>query len=102
MRSQRKSLRGGAATALPAPYFAASLEQPAAAAGRDLLTPIASGLVRNRIGGFVPSVGEPFVAAASQYIAPLALFAGYKLLNRTKRNKKIRRSAKKRSTVRRR
>ena len=102
MRSQRKNLRGGAATALPAPYFAASLEQPAAAAGRDLLTPIASGLVRNRIGGFVPSVGEPFVAAASQYIAPLALFAGYKLLNRTKRNKKIRRSAKKRSTVRRR
>ncbi len=98
--------RGGGITALPGQYFNASgLAQPDAGAGRDLLIPLAPGMIRNRIGGFVPSVGEPFVAAAGQYIAPLALLAGYRLLGKsnTRRNKIIRRrSLKKRKTVRRR
>ena len=40
-------------------------------------------------GGFVPSVMGGFVNAASKYIVPIALFAGYKLL--TKKAKKTRR-----------
>ena len=32
-------------------------------------------------GGFLPSIGEPFVAAAAKYIAPLALFGLYRFLN---------------------
>lgn len=91
----RKKKVGG--SNYPAPYFnAAGLTQPQAAAGRDILTiqpngaVIRSGLpVQNYpsavTGGFVPSVGEPFVSAAAQYITPLALFAGYKLLNKSKK-----------------
>ena len=33
-------------------------------------------------GGFVPSVMDGFVTAASQFIVPLALYSGYKLLSR--------------------
>ena len=32
-------------------------------------------------GGFLPSIGEPFGAAVGKYIAPLALFGIYKLIN---------------------
>jgi hypothetical protein len=35
-------------------------------------------------GGFLPSIGEPFAAAAAKYIAPLALFGMYRFLNPTK------------------
>jgi len=38
-------------------------------------------------GGFVPSVMGNFVASASKYITPLALFAAYKLMKHpTKRS----------------
>jgi hypothetical protein len=39
-------------------------------------------------GGFIPSIMEPFVASCSKYVVPLALFAGYKLMNTKKRSKK--------------
>ena len=32
-------------------------------------------------GGFLPSIGEPFVAAVGKYIAPLALFGIYRFIN---------------------
>ena len=37
-------------------------------------------------GGFLPSIGEPFVAAVAKYVAPLALFGIYKFM--TRKNKK--------------
>jgi len=37
-------------------------------------------------GGFYPSVMGSFVAAASKYVVPIALFAGYRLMKKgTKR-----------------
>ena len=39
-------------------------------------------------GGFIPSIMEPFVASCSKYVVPLALFAGYKLMNTKKRSTK--------------
>ena len=37
---------------------------------------------RKSRGGFVPSIMDGFVTAASQFIVPLALYSGYKLLSR--------------------
>lgn len=95
-RRNRSKRSGGAATAFPLKYFNPQAEEPAASSGRDLLH--ASGLgVRPKIGGnrktrrnknkksrggFVPSVMDGFVVAASKYITPIALFAGYKLMTR--------------------
>ena len=39
-------------------------------------------------GGFIPTVMEGFCMAASKYIVPLSLFAGYKWMTRSKRDKK--------------
>jgi hypothetical protein len=39
-------------------------------------------------GGFVPTIMEGFCMAASKYIVPLALFAGYKWMTRSKKDKK--------------
>jgi hypothetical protein len=39
-------------------------------------------------GGFIPTVMEGFCVAASKYIVPLALFAGYKWMTRSKKDKK--------------
>ncbi len=89
--------RGGAATAFPLKYFDASASEPAVSAGRDLLKAIPPIGVRPRIGGgsrrvikkhkkqrggFVPSVMGGFISAASKYIVPIALFAGYKMMTR--------------------
>jgi hypothetical protein len=41
---------------------------------------------KRQFGGFVPSVMGNFVEAASKYIVPLVLYAGYNML--TKKNKK--------------
>jgi len=35
-------------------------------------------------GGFLPSIGESFVAAAAKYVAPLALYGIYKFATRKK------------------
>ena len=40
---------------------------------------------RKQKGGFLPSIGEPFAAAAAKYIAPLALYGVYRFLNPVKR-----------------
>ena len=36
-------------------------------------------------GGFIPTVMEGFCMAASKYIVPLALFAGYKWMTRSQK-----------------
>jgi hypothetical protein len=46
-------------------------------------------------GGFIPSIMEPFVGAASQYVTPLALFAGYGLMQRKQTKRKAKRSTRK-------
>jgi len=95
---------------MPAKYVGAPLEQPAASSGRDLLQPnqqmirsvIGGKRSRKRVhrrkskarkskkrqsGGFLPSIGEPFVAAVGKYIAPLALFGIYRFINKSKTRK---------------
>ena len=86
------------------------LNQPSAAAGScrlqptmDMIRPKIGGRRRTRKahkkatrkhkqkGGFLPSIGEPFVAAVSKYISPLALFGIYKFMNGTKKTRKGRR-----------
>jgi hypothetical protein len=86
--------RGGAATVMPLKYFDNNAQTPSAGQGVDLLKATAPMSVRPRIGGrrrktkggFVPTVMDGFVAAASKYIVPIALFAGYKLM--TKKGKR--------------
>ncbi len=86
---------------MPLSYYNPGAAEPDANAGRDLLKAIPPLGIRPKIGGrrhrskkhhtrrhhrvrggFVPSVMDGFVAAASKYIVPLALFAGYKLMTR--------------------
>ena len=95
---KRNTLRkGGAATAFPLSYFDG--KAPVSAdAGRNLL--VAEGMgIRSKIGGkrsksssrrrskrrggFVPSVMGNFMASASKYIVPIALFAGYKMVKKS-------------------
>jgi hypothetical protein len=92
---------------MPLAYFgvAPQMGMPVAAGG-DVLIPHGS-LIRPRIGGctkrskqrkqtkrrkqrggFVPTIMEGFCMAASKYIVPLALFAGYKWMTRSKKGKK--------------
>jgi hypothetical protein len=42
---------------------------------------------RKQRGGFLPSIGEGFVAAAAKYAAPLALLGLYKLMNKPTRKR---------------
>ena len=99
----RSKRRNGGATVMPLSYYNPGAVEPAANAGRDLLKSIGPIGIRPRIGGkyrrytkknkktkggFVPSVMEGFVVAASKYITPLALFAGYKLMTK-KKGKKV-------------
>ena len=94
----------------PLKYYNSMAVEPSAAPGRDLLytvgntvrsaIPIMGGNKRGtrskrskrgtyrKRGGFVPSVMGGFVEAASKYIVPLALFAGYKLMTKKKRRTK--------------
>lgn len=111
-RRNSKKRRGGYASPLPLSYFDGKAPDVSAAAGRDLLR--ASGLGvrpsigpvtygfnkiggrrRTKKGGFYPSVMGNFTHAASKYIVPMALYAGYKML------KKSQKKSEKRSTRRR-
>ena len=99
----RRTRRGGAATAMPLDYFGiptlSSLQGPGSnllATRGSLIRPAIGGkrvtkrTHRRRIrGGFYPSVMGNFIAVASKYITPIALFAGYKLM--TRKTKKHRR-----------
>lgn len=42
---------------------------------------------RKQKGGFVPSVGEAFAAAAAKYITPIALYGLYRFINNKKTRK---------------
>jgi len=104
-RNKSKKRNGGAATAFPLKYFDTSAAEPDASAGHNLLTAMPPIGVRPRIGGrrktnrktkrkantrrhrkitggFIPSIMDSFVVAASKYIVPISLFAGYKLMTR--------------------
>ena len=94
--------KGGAATVMPLQYYNPGAASPSASAGRDLLGAIPPIGVRLKIGGkhkkmrksrkttggFIPSIMDGFVAAASRFIVPVALFAGYKLLTRKQKKHK--------------
>ena len=47
---------------------------------------------RRQRGGFLPSIGEGFAAAAAQYAAPIALLGLYKLFNKKSTRKQGRRT----------
>ena len=103
-RNKSKKRNGGAATVMPLQYYSPDAREPSAGVGRDLLGAMPPIGVRPKIGGkrsrrhprrkhstrrhhkvkggFGPSVMDVFVAAASKYFVPLALFAGYKLMTR--------------------
>jgi hypothetical protein len=101
-RNKSKRRNGGGPTVWPLQYFNSDHRVPSAGPGQDILGAHIPMIVRPRIGGkhrklrkvkrhrktrktnggFVPSVMDGFVAAASQFIVPLALYSGYKLLSR--------------------
>ena len=96
-KNKSRTRKGGAATVMPLQYYNPNADVSSANAGRDLLKAIPPLGIRPKIGGkrrktrktkggFVPSIMEGFVSAASKYIVPIALFAGYKLM--TRKNKK--------------
>ena len=114
----KKNQRAGQYGPMPLKYFDDSLTGPSAPAGHDLLKAVGPLGVRPMIGpvdvgpatmcsrggkrrkatrrrktkgGFVPSVMGNFLEAASKYIVPVALFAGYKLMTRKKSKKRSRR-----------
>jgi hypothetical protein len=107
---KNKNKRNGGGP-FPLKYYDPMASEPAAAPGRDLLEAMPPLGVRPKIGGkrrtykkarktrggFVPSVMGNFIAAASKYIVPVALFAGYKLMTR-----KGKRASRRRHTRRRR
>lgn len=95
----------------PPKYVNAPIAQPSAAAGSCLLTP--TGLAIRPVipmmkggkgqsrrctvckrkkalkGGFLPSVGQSFAAAAQKYVAPIAMYGMYKFMTRkSKKSKK--------------
>lgn len=92
---------------MPMRFLDPSSTLPNASAGSSMLKtfgnmirPQIGGSKRNRHrkGGFVPSVMEGFVSATSKYIAPMAMYAAYKFVNRPTKG----RSAKGRKTSKRR
>ena len=105
MKRSRRSKRSRGGAPLPLAYFGAAhqIGMPVAAGG-DIMIPNGS-LIRPRIGGgskrgkrtkrtkrtkkqnggFIPTVMEGFCMAASKYIVPLSLFAGYKWMTRSKK-----------------
>lgn len=101
MSCYRKS---GGASPLPLDYYDPSYSLGKnVSAGRNLLHASGRGVrpslggrrktkrshcSRRKRGGFIPSVMEGFVANASKYIVPIALFAGYKLMTRKGRKRK--------------
>jgi hypothetical protein len=108
MPNRNKSKRRNGGGPWPLQYYNPALRAPSAGTGHDLLRASPPTEVRPKIGGkhrklrklrklrkqkshrktrktnggFVPSVMDGFVAAASQFIVPLALYSGYKLLSR--------------------
>jgi hypothetical protein len=112
MRNRRgRTRRGGSATSLPGAYFGiAKAGGPPVEAGKDVLGTYGnvirsalgmSGGKRRRVtrkrGGFLPSIMGTFTTGVSKFIAPIALYAGYKLMTRKgKSGNKHRKSHKRR------
>ena len=98
----RRTRKRGGNRPLPLQYFGEA-SPVSASAGGDLLD-VTGRTVRHAIGGkrtkkhggFYPTVMGNFVPAASKYITPLALFAAYKLMNKSQNTKKQRRTRSKR------
>jgi len=98
--TKRKSRKQGGGP-LPLEYFGVKTGNYSAASGADILD-VKGQTIRPHIGGrptkklrqtrktrktrggFIPSVMEGFAFAANKYIVPLALFAGYKMINKGK------------------
>jgi len=105
----RRTRKRGGNRPLPLQYFGAAAPVSASAGGDRL--DVTGYMVRPTIGGqrsikrksvkkhggFYPTVMGNFIPAASKYITPLALFAGYKLLKKSQHTKKNRRSRRKQS-----
>jgi hypothetical protein len=111
---------------MPPAYVGAPLVQPSADAGTCILTPTATMIrpkiggsiakqhssgsrkvrgkktqrryrkSRRQRAGFLPSIGEPFAAAAGKYVAPIALYGLYKFLDGKKEHKKGRKQTRRR------
>ena len=106
----RRTRKRGGNRPLPLQYFGAAAPVSASAGGDRLdvngymVRPTIGGKRSKRStkkrGGFYPTVMGNFIPAASKYITPLALFAGYKLLKKSQNTKKRRTRSKrsKRST----
>jgi len=102
MPNRNKSKRRNGGGPWPLQYYNPGLRAPSAGPGQDLLKASPPTEVRPKIGGkhrklrkqkshrktrkttggFVPSIMDGFVAAASRFIVPLALYSGYKLVSR--------------------
>jgi hypothetical protein len=106
----RRTRKRGGNRPLPLQYFGAAAPVSASAGGDrldvigNMVRPTIGGKQSKRSikrksakkrGGFYPTVMGNFVPAASKYITPLALFAAYKLMNKSKHTKKRRRSTRK-------
>jgi len=99
----RRTRKQGGNRPLPLQYFGDAA--PASASEGSTRLNISGNMVRPAIGGkqskrktqkggFVPSVMGNFVAAASKYITPLALFAAYKLMKHPTKKRKTRKQRK--------
>ena len=98
----RRTRKRGGNRPLPLQYFGAAAPVSASAGGDRLdvtgymVRPTIGGKrsmrsmrsMRKKHGGFYPTVMGNFIPAASKYITPLALFAGYKLLKKSQNTKK--------------
>ena len=101
----RRTRKRGGNRPLPLQYFGAAAPVSASAGGDRLdvtgymVRPTIGGQrsMRKKHGGFYPTVMGNFIPAASKYITPLALFAGYKLLKKSQDTKKKRRTRRKQS-----
>lgn len=89
---------------MPLSYVRADTRLPNEFAGRDLSSYGSGQLIRHKIGGsrrsplkkggFVPSVMEGFASAASHYVTPLAMYAGYRFMNQSMKPQKKKKTRK--------
>jgi hypothetical protein len=97
----RRTRKRGGNRPLPLQYFGAAAPVSASAGVNRLdvaghvIRPTIGGQRTKKRGGFYPTVMGNFIPAASKYITPLALFAGYKLLKKSQHTKKKRGSRRK-------
>lgn len=96
----RRTRKRGGNRPLPLQYFGDAAPVSAAAGSArlhisgNMVRPAIGGNRKTQKGGFVPSVMGNFVAAASKYITPLALFAAYKLMKHPTKKRKQRKQSK--------